>query len=775
MVTRSTGDIYVENVQKWVNEKFSGEDGYTPIEENGYTGWNTIYALLHALQITLEVGSTANNFGTGTINAFNNFINAHGNIQERTPEQDSELRGQLLIEGADVNAISKLIDQYEKIHGIIQGALLCKGYAIGANAPTGNFYGGTANAIRSLKEDAGLTDSSSVVTLNIMKALLSMDYFYSYDNSERTQNIIEMQRYLNRNYENYIGLKPCDGIYGRGTNQAMIYAVQAEEGLPVGTANGNCGPTTKNCLPTLSASGTSSGTNYNGNAYTTTSISNFKRLANIALYFNGYGDGSITDSLNESVIKNFQAKYSVSQTGKIDYTTWLALLISCGDINRSAVACDCATIITEENVEVLTANDYQYIGRYISGTIWDATNEQYVSKALSEEELNILFENNIRVFPIHQGAANYADYFTTERAMLDAESANTYANSLKLQFGAIIYFAVDYDATDYEITNKVLPYFRQLYATFMDKCKGKYRVGVYGTRNLCTRICTAGYACSSFVSDMSTGFSGNLGFPIPENWALDQFHTTTISHNGKSIEIDKDGFSGKYRGIGHIYNIPTTNSGEIDTIGNTFILVNRSGVNLPVYESREWYNHPTAVNGSYYVTAGNKIGDIKPNEFYIFFGISNLGINHVHKVLFFDGEDVRIGYVEGSQVHPGNTDTNTNQGNYNQRPQYHEPYSCLRYLPDTDDYMLVSASQDQEITINKPVVYYTTNGVYEGTLEKGDKIIISSGNVNNTGGSRPWCYRVTRIIKKDGQIINSNKYVSVGLEYGSSGAERAWY
>ena len=49
---------------------------------------------------------------------------------------------------------------------------------------------------------------------------------------------------FNRKYEAYTGLVPCDGVYGRNTNKALIYAIQAEEGLPVGTATGNFGPTT---------------------------------------------------------------------------------------------------------------------------------------------------------------------------------------------------------------------------------------------------------------------------------------------------------------------------------------------------------------------------------------------------------------------------------------------------------------------------------------------------------------------------------------------------
>lgn len=45
----TTGDPYVLNVQKWLNETYKGKKGYTEINENGKTGWPTIYGLLHAL------------------------------------------------------------------------------------------------------------------------------------------------------------------------------------------------------------------------------------------------------------------------------------------------------------------------------------------------------------------------------------------------------------------------------------------------------------------------------------------------------------------------------------------------------------------------------------------------------------------------------------------------------------------------------------------------------------------------------------------------------
>lgn len=275
---------------------------------------------------------------------------------------------------------------------------------------------------------------------------------------------------------------------------------------------------------------------------------------------------------------------------------------------------------------------------------------------------------------------------------------------------------------------------------------------------------------------MSIGYSGSLVFPIPDNWALDQFCTTTISSEGKSIEIDKDVFSGRYKGISQEYSIAEAENDDCNTLRNSFVLANRLGVNIPVYASKEHYLYPDVTAGRQYVTSGDKIGEIKPNDFYVLFGVSNPSYDTVHKVLFNDGLDVKMGYIDGEHEYPPISNVDLKQANYDQRPKYSEPYSCLRYNPATG-YTLVSATKDQVITINKPVVYFTTAGVYVETLTKGDKITISENNVNTTGNSMLWCYRVAKITFKDGTVTDSGTsyYVSVGLEYASSGSERAWY
>lgn len=47
---------------------------------------------------------------------------------------------------------------------------------------------------------------------------------------------------------------------------------------------------------------------------------------------------------------------------------------------------------------------------------------------------------------------------------------------------------------------------------------------------------------------MSTGFSGNLGFPMPENWSFGQFYETSIGSGSGYLEIDKNDYSGRDTG-----------------------------------------------------------------------------------------------------------------------------------------------------------------------------------------------------------------------------------
>ena len=90
-----------------------------------------------------------------------------------------------------------------------------------------------------------------------------------------------------------------------------------------------------------------------------------------------------------------------------------------------------------------------------------------------------------------------------------------------------------------------MPYFRRINLFFNSEKNDKnYKVGIYAPRYVCTKISEHGLAESSFVADMSTGFSCNLGFPIPLNWAFDQFYEMSFN-SSPSFPLDKDAYSGR--------------------------------------------------------------------------------------------------------------------------------------------------------------------------------------------------------------------------------------
>jgi len=535
--TETVGDPMVYLTQKWLNQEYGDVEGFGTVTENGKTGWNVVYGLTRALQHELGITALANNFGPTT----------------------ARLYGE--------NPLQRQDGVTDRKFAILQGALWCKGYNPGyyltQDPETGIvsfqeiFNSSVENAIIKLKEDAGFTNPNGVVTTNVMKALLSMDSFkllsaYYGGKAE----IRAMQQQFNRKYEAYTGLVPCDGVYGRNTNKALIYAIQAEEGLPVGTATGNFGSTTKRCIPEIPYSATGDAAkSYQGEYYTSAQIKSFIELMQFALFTHGFGDGDfdgVFDSDTKRAVREFQSHYALPKTGIVDINTWMSLLISSGNPDRTAIAADCATILNAAKAKTLYDNGYRYIGRYLTGTYGGG-----ISKALTVEEANIILDAGLRFFPIYQTSSNSESYFTPERGTYDAESAISASINLGLPKDTIIYFAVDFDAMDYQITDSIIPYFEKVYETVAGS---GYKVGVYGARNVCTRVAKAGYSCSSFVGDMSTGFSGNLGFKIPDNWAFSQFANLegnkALGTGDGRIEIDKNAFSGRDQGVGELNIAP---------------------------------------------------------------------------------------------------------------------------------------------------------------------------------------------------------------------------
>ena len=65
-MSSNSGDPYILNVQKWINNTFGNDSRFDRVDEDGIIGWGTIYGLIKGLQIKLGISTLANNFGTGT-------------------------------------------------------------------------------------------------------------------------------------------------------------------------------------------------------------------------------------------------------------------------------------------------------------------------------------------------------------------------------------------------------------------------------------------------------------------------------------------------------------------------------------------------------------------------------------------------------------------------------------------------------------------------------------------------------------------------------------
>ncbi|MEM5659881.1 hypothetical protein AAHB50_31635 [Bacillus toyonensis] len=62
-----------------------------------------------------------------------------------------------------------------------------------------------------------------------------------------SEKIRKIQQWLNNKYINRADFyyMPCDGNYSRDVQKALVFAIQYEEGLPDGVANGDFGPKTQ--------------------------------------------------------------------------------------------------------------------------------------------------------------------------------------------------------------------------------------------------------------------------------------------------------------------------------------------------------------------------------------------------------------------------------------------------------------------------------------------------------------------------------------------------
>ncbi|AEW99225.1 glycoside hydrolase domain-containing protein [Streptantibioticus cattleyicolor] len=498
-------DAKVLEAQKWVNATYGNVNGYVRCPEDGRTGWSTMNALVMGLQHELGIDPVVASFGPTTVAKF-----------------------------AALGDIGFGWDKNRNIVAVLEHALFCKGYWAVEPDSYGWFTGVTREAVKSLRSNMGIPEGDGTINAKIAKCILNMDAYVVVAGG--TDKIRGIQQWLNGRYwqKDAYNIGPCDGIYSRDVQKALMVALQYELGL---TPTGNFGPGTQAGLKAHPLKQGDSGI--------------FVQLFTAACVFNepvivhGLDDQEVRttfkdtyDAKTTEYVQLFQKFSQLPDTsGSGDYQTWAQLLVSMGDPDREAHGCDTRFEITASRGKWLYDNGYRIVGRYL----YDPPGST-LDKEIKPGELKTIFDSGLAVFPIYQDNARQLADFTYTTGYQHALNAHKLATGYGFNRGTTIYFACDYDATQEEIDGSpqgIVAYFNGVSAGLASQGK-KYFHGVYGSRNVCTNVTRKTLARYSFVSGMSWGFSGNLGFPLPDNWTVNQIKEFKVTNGADSFDLDRD-------------------------------------------------------------------------------------------------------------------------------------------------------------------------------------------------------------------------------------------
>ncbi|MGW2885812.1 glycoside hydrolase domain-containing protein [Streptomyces griseoruber] len=494
-------DEMVLRAQRFVNSVYGSRIGMT-VEENGQTGWPVMYALTRALQYELGITALSNSFGPTTLST----------LTSKYPR---------------LNAATMPSGDFCRI---IQSAMYCKGYDGGDI--DGIYNSRVQSGITGVKSDMGVDTAfpGSDLTPKVFKGLLNMDAYVTVNSG--SEAIRSVQRWMNGRYVGRADffIVPCDGHNSRDVSKSMLFAIQYELGMADGTANGVFGPATQSGLKSHTVAVGTTGTW--ALLFSAAMILNQRPVA----FSNFTAD-------TKAAVESFQSFAKLPVSGVGDFSTWASLLVSYGDQSRKGEACDGVTKITAARAASLKAEGIRYIGRYLTNPSTTSLPE----KAIQPGELQTIADSGLRCYPIYQTYGRDASSFGYPAGRAAGQAAINAALDHGFKAGARIFFAVDFDALDADVTNYVLPHFKGIQDAVMDD-GNRFRIGVYGPRNVCTRVGEAGHSSASFVSDMSSGFSGNFGYPLPPDWAYDQIVTRTVGSGDGAIEIDNNIASGRDTG-----------------------------------------------------------------------------------------------------------------------------------------------------------------------------------------------------------------------------------
>ncbi|MGO2660687.1 glycoside hydrolase domain-containing protein [Mycetocola reblochoni] len=346
-----------------------------------------------------------------------------------------------------------------------------------------------------------------------------------------------MQRWLLSRYARFDAFPRIDPRGRRpdaATMNGLVFALQHALGIPAAEASIVLGPTTRSLIAATGLLRPGDGGDADDRRSALVRVFQGALLMDGAdLRFTG-----VFDSATESAVRRVQARDELPVTGEADPATWTGLLVSTGDLSRTARAVDTSTTITAARAAALREAGYRTVGRYLTGR----------GKRYGDGELDVIFDAGLTTFPIMQESNRAVGDLSATTGERQGRSAAERAGALGFPEDTVIFFAVDFDISDDESRAAAVPYFRGV-GRALGQAPRRFRPGVYGPRALCTLLADASLAEASFVSGMSTGYRGNLGHRLPSNWWYDQIENTHVGHGDGRVEVDRNIVSSRARPV----------------------------------------------------------------------------------------------------------------------------------------------------------------------------------------------------------------------------------
>ena len=169
---------------------------------------------------------------------------------------------------------------------------------------------------------------------------------------------------------------------------------------------------------------------------------------------------------------------------------------------------------TESLIPCLKSHGITAVGRYY-------TRNRTQAKILKASEASALSAAGIKIWAIYQVRQNQTADFSRDKGLAAARDALDYASNVIGQpRDSAIYFSVDYDATAWEFSAAVRPYFMAVQEVFA-AAGNPYRIGVYGSGAVCKDLLDAGVVQLTWLSQ-SKGFRGTKQFKNSGRWNLNQ-------------------------------------------------------------------------------------------------------------------------------------------------------------------------------------------------------------------------------------------------------------